>query len=350
MKSAIIAAYRRADFVEENVRKLIEDGFEVIIAADEPSDELNGIIKKYGLKASVSEKRRGKWLALNDAAKLASGDVILFLDSDTRIIELSSINGCDVVELRKEVDGDKLIERLINIDYLIMNIVAKIAAKLGTCPGVNGSAFMIKKDVFKAVGGFRRRINEDTDLGIRLGFAGYKYGIYGKAVTRAPSNFSEWLAQRERWSLGGAEILVENFWKIVRQPKLWLPYIILFYPALFCMILCMLLPDSIVVKLLYLLLPVLVVMSSKFASFTILTVLEITVLRNLMASLTSFAAWSAAVVLASKKLEFRIDCSVLPIYYFIYSPLWTTICILAFVKVALYKVADREIELKDWKV
>ncbi len=116
------------------------------------------------------------------------------------------------------------------------------------------------------------------------------------------------------------------------------------------MILSMLLPDSIVVKLLYLLLPVLVVISSKFASLTILTVLEINVLRNLLASLTSFVAWSAAVVLASKKLEFNIDYSVLPVYYFIYSPLWTTICVLAFAKVVMYRAVDREIKPKDWKV
>ncbi len=159
------------------------------------SDGLVEVVKKYGLKASISDKRRGKWLALNDAAKLASGDVILFLDSDTRIVELSSADGCDVIELRKEVEGDKLIERLVNVDYLIMSVVAKIAAKLGRCPGVSGSAFIIK-DVFEAVGGFRR--SEDTDLGIRLGFAGYKYEIRGKAITRAPSSFSEWLVQRER--------------------------------------------------------------------------------------------------------------------------------------------------------
>ncbi len=36
MKSAIIAAYRDVNFVEENVQKLIRNGFEVIIAADEP--------------------------------------------------------------------------------------------------------------------------------------------------------------------------------------------------------------------------------------------------------------------------------------------------------------------------
>ena len=39
MKSAIIVAYKEPMFVEDNVRKLKELGFEVIIAADEPNKE-----------------------------------------------------------------------------------------------------------------------------------------------------------------------------------------------------------------------------------------------------------------------------------------------------------------------
>ncbi|HID42968.1 MAG TPA: glycosyltransferase [Archaeoglobaceae archaeon] len=47
------------------------------------------IIRNYNLRATISEKRRGKWKALNDAISMANGDYILFLDSDTKIVDLS---------------------------------------------------------------------------------------------------------------------------------------------------------------------------------------------------------------------------------------------------------------------
>ncbi len=350
MKSAIITAYREPGFVEENIKFFRNKGYEVIVAADEPNDELASIIDKYGVKASVSEKRRGKWLALNDAAKLAEGEVLFFVDSDTKVWELSGIDGCDVVELRKEVKGSSLLEKLVNIDYFMMYLVSKLAAKLKTCIGINGSAFLIKRSVFNAVGGFRRKINEDTDLGVRLGLAGFKYGLFGKAITKAPDNWKSWLSQRERWSAGGAEILMENFREIITKPKLWLPYVILFYPAIVGMILSMLLPDNIVIKFFYLLLPLLVFISPKLASIVIMAIYEINAVRNLLILLASFVAWAVVMIALSKKFDYEIEAKVLPIYYFFYSPLWTFVSIITFAKVLVYKRLGKEIKLDDWKV
>jgi len=45
MKSAVLIAYREPGFIEENAKKLMNEGFEIIIAADEPSDELLRIIR-----------------------------------------------------------------------------------------------------------------------------------------------------------------------------------------------------------------------------------------------------------------------------------------------------------------
>jgi len=59
MKSAVLIAYREPGFIEENVKKLMAKGFEIIVATDEPSGEILRIIRKYGLKATISDKRRG---------------------------------------------------------------------------------------------------------------------------------------------------------------------------------------------------------------------------------------------------------------------------------------------------
>jgi len=218
-KSAIIVSYRDSSYIEENVKKLISDGFEIIIAVDEPNEEILRIIKEYNLKHTVSNKRRGKWRALNDAVALAEGYHILFIDSDTKILRLDCNYDFDAVDIVKEIEGSSLLERLVNIEYFNMFLTAKIASRFGTCLSLNGAAFGIKKDVLLNLGGFRKRINEDTDLGVRLGLKGYRFGVRGKATTKAPTTFKSCFSQRERWSLGGAEVVIEHIGSILKKTK-----------------------------------------------------------------------------------------------------------------------------------
>jgi cellulose synthase/poly-beta-1,6-N-acetylglucosamine synthase-like glycosyltransferase len=349
-KSAVLVAYREPGYMEENVKRLLNKGFEVVVAVDEPNDEILRIIRKYGLKATLSDKRRGKWRALNDAVKLTTGEYILFLDSDTRIIELDGFDGFDAVEIRKEVNASSIIERLTNIDYFNMFLTAKLASKFNSCLSLNGSAFVIRRDILLKLGGFRRRINEDTDLGIRLGLNGYRVGVCGRAITKAPSSLKEWLIQRERWSLGGAEVVVENIWKLIGKPRLWLPYLFMFYPAIVGFTLNMVLPDGIILKLLYFILPLLLFIPSKILCFVLLAIFGLHILKNLVVILVSFLIWAVTIAILSKIEKYKIDFKFLSVYYFVYSPLWTILCIIALVRVAVHRLIGGEIKVKGWKI
>lgn len=227
----------------------------------------------------------------------------------------------DAVEIRKEVNASSLMEKLANIEYFNMFLTAKIASKLGSCLSLNGAAFGIKKDVLLKLGGFRRRINEDTDLGVRLGLNGYKVGVCGRAITKAPSSFRDWRVQRERWSLGGAEIVIENLLSILKKPKLWVPYLFLFYPTIIGLTLGLILPDSVILKILNIILPFMFFIPSKFVSLALLAIFEIHVIRNLIAILTSFFIWALAMIALSKKTKYKIELKLLPLYYFVYLPL-----------------------------
>jgi len=348
MKSAVLIAYKEPGFIEENVRNLTRKGFEVIIAADEPSNEILRIIRKYRLKATISDKRRGKWRALNDAVTIAEGDYVIFVDSDTIIAELEGFEEFDAVEIRKEINASSLMERLANIEYFNMFLTARIASKLGSCLSLNGAAFGIKKDVLLKLGGFRKCINEDTDLGVRLGLNGYRVGVCGKAITRAPSSFKDWLVQRERWSLGGAEVVIDNFWSILKKPKLWVPYLFLFYPSVIGLVFGFTLPDSVILKALSLILPFMFFVHFKVVSLLLLSIFELHVIRNLIAMLTSFIIWVLVVIVFSKKTNYSIELKLLPLYYFIYNPLWTMLCIVALAKVSVFRLIGRELKVKDW--
>ena len=348
MKSAVLIAYKEPGFIEENVRNLTRKGFEVIIAADEPSNEILKIIRKYRLKATISDKRRGKWRALNDAVTIAEGDYVIFVDSDTIIAELEGFEEFDAVEIRKEINASSLMERLANIEYFNMFLTARIASKLGSCLSLNGAAFGIKKDVLLKLGGFRKCINEDTDLGVRLGLNGYRVGVCGKAITRAPSSFKDWLVQRERWSLGGAEVVIENLWSILKRPKLWIPYLFLFYPSIIGLVLGFTLPDSVILKALSLILPFMFFVHFKIVSLLLLSIFELHVIRNLIAMFTSFIIWALTVIVLSKKTDYSFELKLLPIYYFIYNPLWTMLCIVALAKVSVSRLTGRELKVEGW--
>ncbi len=350
MKSAVLVAYRKPGFIKENVKKLKEKGFEVIVAVDEPSDEILRIVREHDLKATISEKRRGKWRALNDAISLAEGDYIIFMDSDTRIVELGDFKEFDAVEIVKEVNASLLIERLAKIEFFNMFLTAKIASKLGSCLSLNGAAFGIRRDVLLKLGGFRRRINEDTDLGIRLGLSGYRVGVCGRAITKSPSSFKDWLVQRERWSLGGAEVVIENLPSILKKPRLWIPYLFQFYPSIVGLTLGFALPDSVILKVLNLILPFMFFVNFKLVSLLLLSVFELHVVRNVIAMLVSFIVWTLTVIVLSKKKNYEIEFKLLPLYYFLYNPLWTMICIVALAKASVFRLIGRELRVRGWVV
>ena len=350
MKSAVLVAYRKPGFIKENVKKLKKKGFEVIVAVDEPSDEILRIVREHDLKATISEKRRGKWRALNDAISLAEGDYIIFMDSDTRIVELGDFEEFDAVEIVKEVNASLLIERLAKIEFFNMFLTAKIASKLGSCLSLNGAAFGIRRDVLLKLGGFRRRINEDTDLGIRLGLNGYRVGVCGRAITKSPSRLKDWLAQRERWSLGGAEVVIENLPSILKKPRLWIPYLFQFYPSIVGLTLGFALPDSVILKVLNLILPFMFFVNFKLVSLLLLSVFELHVMRNVIAMLVSFIVWALTVIVLSKKTNYEIEFKLLPLYYFLYNPLWTMICIVAFAKASVFRLIGRELRVRGWVV
>jgi cellulose synthase/poly-beta-1,6-N-acetylglucosamine synthase-like glycosyltransferase len=350
MNSAILVAYKDPGFIEENIIRLKEWGFEIIIAADEPDERLLEIIEKHNLKATVCDKRRGKWKALNDAVKLVNGDYILFLDSDTRIIYPGDFEEFDVVEIRKEVNSSSIIEKLANIDYLIMFLTSKLASKLNSCLALNGSAFIIKRSVLNELGGFRALINEDTDIGMRAGLNGYSFGVCGMALTKSPSNLKSWFVQRERWSVGGAQVLMKNFSDIVKKPKLWLPCLFIFYPAIIGISVGLLLQDGLILKLMYVILPFLLFLPSKLLSFLLLAVFGLHLLKNLIVITVSFLLWALVLAIFSMKTKYRIEFRLLPVYYLIYSPLWTMLCIIALVRVLSYRIMRKEVKVKNWIV
>ena len=346
--SAVVTAYRNPENLFEIVDMLTQMGYEVVVSADCLSDEHIVELEKRNVKLTLSNRRRGKWKALNDALEFVTGDHVLFVDSDTKLVDVPDPHA-DIVELTKEVRGKSLVERLVAVDYLLMNLSARVSPRILGFGMVNGSAFMSRTEVARKIR-FRPRIIEDADFGFRAGFSGYRMVVGGRAITDAPSSLREWFRQRERWALGGAELFVEFLPRFVRMPKILIPTLILYYPALIGFMLAMLLPDSIAIKILYFILPLLLSLPVKAVAIFMLLVFEFHLLRNILAMLLSFALWSGFVLFIAKRYRFEIDARILPVYYFLYSPLWTMVNVAMLFRFLVLRLVGKEVSAEGWKV
>ncbi len=346
--SAVITAYREPENLFQIIDVLKKRDFEIIVVGDCLDLESIERLKKMDIRLLLSNNRRGKWRALNEALKHVDTDYILFLDSDTIPLDIPNPKG-EVIEISKEVRGDNLIEKLCGVDFLFMNLSSRISSKILGFGMVNGSAFISKTDIAKKLA-FNPKIIEDADFGLRAGFEGYKMSVGGKVITKAPKNLKEWFKQRERWALGGAELFTEFFVEFLKRPKFIIPFLIIYYPAFIGMFLALFLPDSIAIKFLYLLLPLLLSLPVKAVTFIMLLVFEFHLIKNLLVIALSFFIWFFFTIYSANRCDIHIDPKILPLYYFFYSPLWTMLNIAMLLRYVISRFIGKEIELEDWKV
>lgn len=189
--SVIIPVYNRAKVVSKTVDSVLNQEFqdrEIIIVDDGSTDNSLDVLKTYGKQVKIlQQKNQGPGAARNLGLRFATGNYIVFLDSDdlwfpwTLAIYQKAIiyynfpafvagkefNFFDESEL-KSVNKSK-IEIKYYDDYYAS---AYHNLWIGTC------ATAIRKDIIDQVGGYSsQNINaEDSDLWLKLGIAkGFVY-------------------------------------------------------------------------------------------------------------------------------------------------------------------------------
>jgi len=89
--SVVIAAYNEAEHIVETVRNKVTqdypaDRLEVIVVSDGSVDDTDGVVREFNdsrVRLERQEPRQGKTSALNHAAKLARGEVLVFSDANS---------------------------------------------------------------------------------------------------------------------------------------------------------------------------------------------------------------------------------------------------------------------------
>ena len=88
--SVFIPVYKESNQLSGMIKELLSqsESKEIFVIVDEPTPEFSEKIKEFQdeqIKLFVNAERKGKANALNEAVGLASGKVLLFLDSDVQV-------------------------------------------------------------------------------------------------------------------------------------------------------------------------------------------------------------------------------------------------------------------------
>jgi MoaA/NifB/PqqE/SkfB family radical SAM enzyme/glycosyltransferase involved in cell wall biosynthesis len=163
---------------------------EFIVVDDASTDATPALLSRYPwLRVIRHETRRGAGAARNSGARQASGDVLVFLDADTRVREPGFLQRCaGFFAGHPDYDAVSGCYYDVNpVTHLFTRYLdlAEAAMRDGAldrdAPGsLSGCVCAVRKAVFDESGGFSedpRVALEDPDLGCRLAEAGHRHWL-----------------------------------------------------------------------------------------------------------------------------------------------------------------------------
>lgn len=196
----------------ESVKNLDYDNIELIFVDNASIDTSVDYVRQNwpGVKVIENKENWGFSVANNIAAEGASGEFLFFLNNDTKVhsdtvfklVKNMSVNpglgicGCRMMSY----DGRMLFHSGIGVDIFGFPVAC------GKTFYAEGSALMIRKHLFKAVGGFDPSyfmFHEDIDLAWRVWLSGYQVSAIPEAVVYHSVGASA----------GGAALITEGQYK-----------------------------------------------------------------------------------------------------------------------------------------
>jgi GT2 family glycosyltransferase len=208
MFSIIIINYRQKKHLFDCVASISENlntsDYEIIIVNNSPEVDISELLEKYNTVRIINSCNNGFAYANNLAVKISEGEYLFFLNPDTilrdnvlsNFIKYFSSKNFGAVgfkllypdnvfqisfgfknNLRNE-KKNKYYEKKFNEKYKeIIEKVESLYSDVKEVDWVSGAAMIIRKSVFKEIGGFNEKYflyYEDADICERLNNAGYK--------------------------------------------------------------------------------------------------------------------------------------------------------------------------------
>ncbi len=180
----------------------LQKPYEIIIGDSMSTDNTAKIAKKYGAKVAMINKRGAASYGRNAAAKLAKGDVFVFIDADTipypnflDVIKKDFSKGiagwtCNFFAFSPKFRDQFLFQAASNL----IGILTKYLRK----PHAAGFTIAVRSDVFWKTGGFDEslRAMEDHDFAMRV-------GKFGKFKFSTETCVFSSVRRLDKWGRGG---------------------------------------------------------------------------------------------------------------------------------------------------
>ncbi|WOI58255.1 glycosyltransferase [Palleronia sp. LCG004] len=220
MVSAVVVGHSEATKVEKCVRALHEQSRrpdEIVVLSDGSTDGMAkrvGALSRAGLidAAHATELRSGKAAGLNLGARIAKGEIIVFVDCDCTFDRHAVRNilrhfedpgvGAVAGSVLVRNGTASLLTAFQAIEYLITISLGKQAMdRLGLVSCISGAFGAYRRTAYEQTGGYDAEGGEDLDLTLSIRSAGWSVRFAEDAVcyTDVPVSRAALVRQRGRW-------------------------------------------------------------------------------------------------------------------------------------------------------
>jgi len=366
MISILIPVFKESNLFEKLLNQLIKDPYEnkeIISVIDEPTKNSLELVEKYKnqVKFILNKKRKGKVNALNEATKIAKGDIFLFIDSDSIISKKSKkfvgnvaekMKNIDMLDIRKNSFRDSLISRLTTYEFMGSTLYGCLLSRIKKCVAICGIAFAVKRSFFEEVGGFKNVISEDLEMGMQTLIRDKYYDFANdlEVFSKSAENWKSWFVQRKRWSLG-AGYHIKRYWKpffktAFKHPSVFITLLYFAWPTIMSA-LVLFLVNSFFDKVLMLLLFSLSLHFTFLTPIVLFVGLYLVFIKNIFLFFTTYFISATIFYIVARKFKYEYNHLEFALYYLIYSPIFSCIFFYYIVKSL---VSNEPIALENWRI
>ncbi len=217
------------------VQNYDKDKYEIYVIVNNCTDDTLKVSKEHGAKVIECKKSKCKGDALSYAFNYLKNrkiDAYLIFDADNvvhpdflKYMNISLNSGYKVAQGTREIKNinGNWLSASCAIYYYLQNFFFSRARKnLGLSASINGTGFMIKKEVIDTIGFDTKSLTEDIEFTGICALKGIKIDYAEKAITydEHPTSFNVSWKQRMRWTKGSLQCLrmytfelIKNFFK-----------------------------------------------------------------------------------------------------------------------------------------
>lgn len=241
----IVPAYNEEKSIARCIESLLRQDYtgqkEIIVVNDGSTDRTPQIVPQYPVKFLDLKNNGGKANALNEALKIAKGDIIIFSDGDSDMVidcvrhivekllentDIDMVTGNVLINMPENANWFvKLLTYCQMVEYHVeQNVARSIQAMNGgvlVCPG---PITAVKRHVCNVVKFSDDTVVEDADFTVDALIQGFKVIRCSEArvYTNAPTTIKLWIKQRDRWWYGNLQVWEQHKKWAVRNP--WMVY------------------------------------------------------------------------------------------------------------------------------